>query len=122
MNLKEFLDQNKVIMQSALAVLMWPDKNNQAKVFSNKINEKPTGKYQSKQRITEDDEARAKVVLLEVAEKIKAYASGNVPIVQSEKPITPPVKEETQIKKSVEKQPPVKRNLAAELEQVRNEK
>lgn len=74
MKLKEFLEANKVIKESALAVLMWPDKNNQAKVFSNKINEKVTGLGNSVQRITENDEARAKVVLLELTERIKAYA------------------------------------------------
>lgn len=100
MNLKEFLEQNKVIKESALAVLMWPDKNNQAKVFSNKINEKTAGS--GKQRITEDDEARAKVVLLEVADKIKAFA-GNVepPAAPIEKPTKEPAKKETPVKKAV---------------------
>ena len=73
MNLKEFLDENNVIKESALAVLMWPDKNHAAKVFSNKINEKIAGS--GRQRITEDDETRAKIVLLELAERIKKYAS-----------------------------------------------
>jgi len=75
MNLKEFLDQNNVIKESALANLMWPDKKHAAKVFSNKINEKIAGS--GKQRITEDDEERAKVVLLEVVEKINDYARGS---------------------------------------------
>jgi len=73
MNLKEFLEENKVIKESALAVLMWPDKNNQAKVFSNKINEKVAGS--GKQRITEEDELRARAVLLELAARITKYAS-----------------------------------------------
>lgn len=73
MNLKQFLEENKIIKESALALLMWPDKKHAAKVFSNKINEKIAGS--GKQRITEDDETRAKKVLLEVAEKIKKYSS-----------------------------------------------
>ncbi|WP_183560638.1 hypothetical protein [Mucilaginibacter sp. SP1R1] len=72
MNLKEFLDENKVIKESALSELMWPDKKYTAKVFSNKINEKVAGS--GKQRITEDDEAKAKAALLVVAERIKKYA------------------------------------------------
>lgn len=103
MNLKEFLDGNKVIKESALAVLMWPDKKNQPKVFSNKINEKIAGS--GKQRITEDDEARAKVVLLQVAERIKAYAGDLVPepdtIVKQDKPAV----KEPIIKKIVESEP-----------------
>lgn len=72
MNLKEFLEENKIIKESSLAALMWPDKNHAAKVFSNKINEQKAGS--GKQRITEDDELRAKLVLLEFAERIKLYA------------------------------------------------
>jgi hypothetical protein len=71
MNLKEFLEQNKVIKESALAVLMWPEKNNQAKVFSNKINEKVAGS--GKQRITDQDEIDAKKALRGLAQRIKNY-------------------------------------------------
>jgi hypothetical protein len=71
MNLKEFLDENKVIKESALAELMWPEKKNQAKVFSNKINEKVAGS--GKQRITEEDELRAKAALLKLAGRINKY-------------------------------------------------
>lgn len=72
MNLKEFLEKNKVIKESALAVLMWPEKNNQAKVFSNKINEKVAGS--GKQRITDQDEHDAKKALRGLAERINNYA------------------------------------------------
>lgn len=78
MNLKEFLEENKIIKESALASLMWPDKKHQAKVFSNKINEVATGKNGSKQRITEKDEERAKSVLLAVADRIKTYTANKV--------------------------------------------
>lgn len=111
MNLKEFLEQNKIIKESWLAMLMWPDKNNQAKVFSNKITEKATGKGGSKQRITENDEARAKVVLLEVAERIKAYAGESKAepeaVIKQEKQSVkePTVKKDTHVKKTTEKEP-----------------
>lgn len=111
MNLKEFLEQNKIIKESALAVLMWPDKNNQAKVFSNKITEKATGKNGSKQRITEGDEARAKVVLSEVADRIKAYTGDQAiaPVVRVEK------------KPVLKKEEPKRLNLAAEMDRLRKE-
>jgi len=71
MNLKEFLEENKVIKESALANLMWPDKKHAAKVFSNKINEKIAGS--GKQRLIEADEARAKEVLIELSDRIKRF-------------------------------------------------
>jgi DNA-directed RNA polymerase subunit E'/Rpb7 len=115
MKLKEFLIENKIIKESALAVLMWPDKNNQAKVFSNKINEKATGKTGSKQRITENDEVRAKVVLLEVSERIKAYAGERVDVAPS---IQKEHNQPTQKTKTVEKQEkkePTKAELFKEI-------
>lgn len=111
MNLKEFLEQNKILKESALAVLMWPDKKNQAKVFSNKITEKATGKNGSKQRITENDEARAKIVLSEVADRIKSYTG-----VQDKQAII-----EAPIAHLVKKEVPNRFNLAAEMERLRKE-
>lgn len=102
MNLKEFLSATKIIKESTLAALMWPDKKHSAKVFSNKINEIKAGS--GKQRITEDDEARAKAVLNDIAKQIKAYTGEQPaeiePIVKQDKPIVkePTINKSTMIK------------------------
>lgn len=131
MNLKEFLEQNKIIKESHLATLMWPDKKHAAAVFSNKMKEVPNIKTQSKQRIIQADEDRAKVVLLKLSERIIEYAS-DVEIIEPTAPKqAAPIKEKepAPIKKTVVKkvkEPTVKkevpkRNLFKELEDLRNQ-
>lgn len=105
MNLKEFLSATKIIKESTLAALMWPDKKHSAKVFSNKINEIKAGS--GKQRITEDDETRAKVVLNDIANQIKAY-TGDIQAKPESTPApvqpSPPIKDKV-VKTVVEKEP-----------------
>lgn len=108
MSLKKFLEDNKIIKESALAALMWPDKKHSAKVFSNKINEVKAGS--GKQRITEDDESRAKSVLLELSDRIKAFAGQKIEA--TKKDVKPVVKLKEQ---------PKRLNLAEELERLRKE-
>lgn len=69
MNLKDFLEKNKIINMSQLANEMWPDnKNARIKLF-NKIHEKKAGS--GIQRITDEDLKEAKKVLDKLANDIK---------------------------------------------------
>lgn len=116
MSLKKFLDDNKIIKESTLAALMWPDKKHSAKVFSNKINEIKAGS--GKQRITEADEERAKVVLKEVAKKIDEYTGAPNKRVADQKISLSQPQKITPIKNGQ----PKRFSLAEEMERLRNEK
>ncbi|WP_343321399.1 hypothetical protein [Sphingobacterium multivorum] len=71
MDLKTFLDENPIITKAELARLMWPDSKNARIKLGNKL--AGTQNKSGVQRVTEDDEARAKEVLKEVISKISDY-------------------------------------------------
>lgn len=75
MDLKTFLDENPIITKAELARLIWPDNKNARIKLGNKL--AGTQNKSGVQRVTEDDEARAKEVLREVAGKILSYTDGN---------------------------------------------
>lgn len=75
MDLKTFLDENPIITKAELARLMWPDSKNARIKLGNKL--AGTQNKSGVQRVTEDDEARAKEVLKEVAGKILSYTDEN---------------------------------------------
>lgn len=61
MTLKEYLDKNPIINKAELARLMWPDVKSASSRLNNKLKEVMSGN--SIQRITEKDQASAKVIL-----------------------------------------------------------
>ncbi|HAE68384.1 MAG TPA: hypothetical protein DCG77_14525 [Sphingobacterium sp.] len=75
MDLKTFLDENPIITKAELARLMWPDSKNARIKLGNKL--AGTQNKSGVQRVTEDDEAKAKEVLKEVAVKILSYTDEN---------------------------------------------
>jgi hypothetical protein len=71
MDLKQFLEDNPIITKAELARLMWPDSKNARIKLGNKL--AGTQNKSGVQRVTEDDESRAKEVLKEVTSKIEAF-------------------------------------------------
>jgi phage antirepressor YoqD-like protein len=74
MQLKDFLEKNKIINAAELSRLMYPEKKVPKQYFNNKLKGISTAPGRAPQQITPDDIAKAKNVLLSIlkdAEKIE---------------------------------------------------